>query len=52
METTRGREDLPFSQAIRAGRSRVARNFRTFSYVGRGFYGQQIRAMLDLFPAG
>lgn len=49
METTRKRDGMPFSQAIREGRTRVAQNFRTFSYVERGFYGKQIRAMLSLF---
>lgn len=50
MEMTRGKDTMPFSQAIREGRSRVAQNLRTFSYVERGYYSQQIRAMLDLFP--
>ena len=56
METKRGWDTLPFSQAIREGRSRVAENtdprgyHRIFSYVERGFYAQQLDHILEHFP--
>ncbi len=55
METTRGWETLPFSEAIRpAARERVRLALggvhRVFSYVERGFYAPQIERMLNLFP--
>lgn len=55
METTRGFETLPFSQAIQpAARMRVysapRRVHRVFSYVERGFYAPQIERLLSLFP--
>lgn len=50
MEVTRNAETLPFSQAIREGRHRTARDWRVFSYVERGFYARQIANMLELFP--
>jgi len=56
METRRGRETLPFEEAIREGRRRLpadsplAPAWRIFSYVERGFYASQIRRALDLFP--
>lgn len=56
MEYARGGDSMPFAEAIRDGRRRLdglaptdaAR--RTFSYVERGFYGQQVERLLDLFP--
>jgi hypothetical protein len=56
METTRGWETLPFSEAVRpAARERVRLApggvHRVFSYVERGFYAAQIERMLGLFPA-
>ncbi|ABA81705.1 sulfotransferase [Rhodobacter sphaeroides] len=50
MERTRGAETLPFPEAIRAGRARVAEDWRTFSYVERGFYGAQLTELERLFP--
>jgi len=54
MEYARGAERLNFATAIRAGRSRLvglssepAR--RVFSYVERGFYGEQVARVLELF---
>jgi hypothetical protein len=56
-EYTRHMEPLEFGAAIREGRGRVAREAgapgdatRLFSYVERGLYGAQIRALLDHFP--
>jgi hypothetical protein len=54
METSRGDEELSFSQAIREGRRRVfaaplSRGQRIFSYVERGFYAEQIDRLLSLF---
>lgn len=55
MERARGNETLPFSEAIRSGRSRVSESglfggcHRIFSYVERGFYAAQINRILDLF---
>jgi len=55
METTRGWETLPFSEAIRpAARERVRLApggvHRVFSYVERGFYAPQIERLFGLFP--
>jgi hypothetical protein len=52
METARGRETVSFSEAIRAGRARLAEGeeaLRTFSYVERGFYAGQAELLLSLF---
>lgn len=53
-EYVRGRESLSFSDAIRGGRARVRKTTeeanRYFSYVERGFYGQQLLNVLDYFP--
>ena len=56
MEAARGREHLPFSEAIREGRARLpadkptAPEWRVASYVERGFYAQQLERALGLFP--
>jgi hypothetical protein len=56
MEVRRGVERLSFSRAIRDGRDRLPLHERTapawreFSYVERGFYGQQVASALALFP--
>ena len=57
MEYARGLETEPFAWCIRDGRARVARgdpaapgHHRIFSYVERGFYAQQIRRLLVIFP--
>lgn len=56
MNRSNNLEALPFSEAIREGRARVVRDTphtglsRHFSYVERGFYGQQIEALARLFP--
>lgn len=56
MEVTRHAETLNFSDAIRAGRTRLdpqaplSSAWRTFSYVERGLYKHQVRRLLDLFP--
>jgi hypothetical protein len=56
METTKRRETLAFSEAIREGRQRVLKQaenqgcHRVFSYVERGFYAGQVRRLLSLFP--
>lgn len=55
METSRGVETQPFSWCIRQGRARLfdAQPWgvhREFSYVERGFYGEQIERLLELFP--
>ena len=54
METARGAETLPFSGSIRRGRQRLfeAEPFgfhREFSYVERGFYGEQVERLFSLF---
>jgi hypothetical protein len=56
-EYTRRMEPLEFAAAIREGRARVAREAgapgdatRLFSYVERGLYAAQIRALLEHFP--
>jgi hypothetical protein len=51
MLVTQDAETLPFSQAIREGRTRIAKDWRAYSYVERGFYADQIANMLELFPA-
>ncbi len=56
MEYARGVETLPFAEAIREGRARLdgkAPNHpdrRVFTYVERGFYGEQVERLLGLFP--
>ena len=56
MERSRGDEYLPFSEAIRQGRERLAGlepaddRWRIFSYVERGFYARQLESVLSLFP--
>ncbi len=56
MEYARGVETLPFASAIREGRIRLdgkAPNHpdrRVFTYVERGFYGEQVTRLLGLFP--
>ena len=57
METRRGHETRSFSYAIRDGRARINdhdggrhRNKRRFSYIERGFYADQIKRALTLFP--
>lgn len=54
METKRGAENLPFSEAIRGGRSRVKEAqggvHRIYSYVERGFYEPQIKRLLQYYP--
>jgi hypothetical protein len=55
METSRGVETQPFSWCIRQGRSRLFDAepwgaHREFSYVERGFYGEQIERLFAVFP--
>jgi len=56
MEYARAVETLPFAQAIREGRARLAGkppnhpDRRELSHVERGFYGAQTQRVLDLFP--
>lgn len=56
MEYARGFETLPFSEAIRAGRDRLAclaplaRERRIYTYVERGGYAGQVRRVLRHFP--
>lgn len=57
METTRGAEQLNFSNAIRGGRSRVRTidaisngDYATFSYVERGIYAPQVKHLINAFP--
>jgi hypothetical protein len=56
MEVRRGRESFSFSEAIRAGRSRVQNSplkvHQIFSYVERGFYARQATSLLKMFPQG
>lgn len=58
METRRGAETLPFSDAIRTGRNRLTQSselpgiHRVFSYVERGFYCEQLDRLYSLFPKG
>jgi len=56
MEFARGVETLPFARAIREGRARLEGKAphhpdrRVFTYVERGFYGEQVERLLRLFP--
>jgi hypothetical protein len=56
MEYARGAETRPFAWCIREGRDRVAESpdtpgfHREYSYVERGFYGEQVQRLLRLFP--
>ncbi|GLR65792.1 deacetylase sulfotransferase [Acidocella aquatica] len=56
MEYARGFETLPFSEAIRAGRARLAelpplaREQRIYTYIERGCYAGQVRRALRHFP--
>ena len=55
MEVARGAETKPFSWCIRQGRARLLDAepwgyHREFSYVERGFYGEQVERLLGLFP--
>ncbi len=56
MEYARGAETEPFAWCIREGRARVADDpstpgfHRVYSYVERGFYGAQLRRLLNIFP--
>lgn len=55
METSRGVETQPFSWCIRQGRQRMFEAepwgvHREFSYVERGFYGEQVERLFGIFP--
>lgn len=59
MEHFRGVEPLSFSEAIRGGRARLFASrppdrpwgyHREFSYVERGFYGEQVERLFAIFP--
>jgi hypothetical protein len=55
MEFARGWEKAPFAWCIREGRQRLFEaepwgHHRAFSYVERGFYGEQVERLLALFP--
>lgn len=56
MEYARGVETLSFAQAIREGRARLDGtpanhpDRRVLTYVERGFYGRQVKRLLELFP--
>ena len=55
METARGAETQPFAWCIRDGRQRLFDaepwgHHREYSYVERGFYGEQVERLLGLFP--
>jgi hypothetical protein len=55
MEYSRGPETLPFAAAIRGGRMRLFDAepwgvHREFSYVERGYYGEQLERLFGLFP--
>jgi hypothetical protein len=55
MEYARGAETQPFAWCIRQGRRRLFEaepwgHHREFSYVERGFYGEQVERALGLFP--
>lgn len=54
METLRGAETLPFSEAIRKERQRVREalplQHRVYSYIDRGFYVEQLRRIYHYFP--
>jgi hypothetical protein len=55
MEFARGAETQPFAWCIRQGRQRLFEAqpwgfHRVFSYVERGFYGEQMERVFNLFP--
>ena len=55
MEYARGVETRPFAWCVREGRQRLFQtepwgHHREFSYVERGFYGEQAERLLGLFP--
>jgi hypothetical protein len=56
MEYARGQETLPFSEAIRAGRDRMngrpelGPERRTYSYIERGLYADQVERARIFFP--
>jgi Sulfotransferase domain len=55
MEYARGAERQPFAWCIREGRMRLFEEqpwgvHREFSYVERGFYGEQVERLMGLFP--
>lgn len=55
MEYARGVETRPFSWCVRQGRRRLFDSepwgvHREFSYVERGFYGEQVERLFELFP--
>ncbi len=55
MEYARGAETQPFAWCIRQGRQRLFAAepwgfHREFSYVERGFYGEQVERLFELFP--
>lgn len=55
MEYARGVETHPFAWCVRQGRQRLFDadpwgHHREFSYVERGFYGEQMERLLGLFP--
>lgn len=55
MEYARGAETQPFAWCIRQGRRRLLDaepwgHHREFSYVERGFYGDQLEALFERFP--
>ncbi|MFL5295269.1 MAG: sulfotransferase family protein [Phenylobacterium sp.] len=55
MEFARGAEQRPFAWCIRQGRQRLFEAepwgfHREFSYVERGFYGEQLERLFALFP--
>lgn len=55
MEYARGVETRPFAWCVRQGRRRLFDaepwgHHREFSYVERGFYGEQVERLLALFP--
>ena len=55
MEYARGAETQPFAWCIRQGRQRLFDaqpwgHHREFSYVERGFYGEQLERLFGLFP--
>jgi hypothetical protein len=55
MEYARGAETQPFAWCVREGRQRLFQaepwgHHREFSYVERGFYGEQLERLYGLFP--
>ena len=55
MEYARGAEREPFAWCVRQGRRRLFEaepwgHHREFSYVERGFYGEQVERLFGLFP--